>query len=121
MSLELVNQIKQVHWGQQSENPFVTKEFFSALERSNVIGRDSGWDPLYFTGAEDGALFSFIKTHSYGEYIFDWQWASAYQEHGIPYYPKLTSMIPFTSVSEQTFYEGGFPSTDGRLRGILSW
>lgn len=74
------------------------------MENSRSIGPGSGWEPLYFTDDnQEGILFTFMKGHSYGEYIFDWEWARAYEQHGIPYYPKLTSMIPFTPATTSHF------------------
>lgn len=86
------------------KSPFLQYDFFLALEKSHSIGPKSGWLPLYFVDETQSAIFySFIKGHSYGEYIFDWQWANAYQQHGETYYPKLTSMIPFTPITTSHF------------------
>jgi predicted N-acyltransferase len=80
--------------------PFCSWNFLSALEESGSIGERTGWYPLYITLTDDnglvGALYLFIKSNSYGEYIFDWAWADAWQKAGIPYFPKLTSAVPFT-------------------------
>ncbi|HET7481103.1 MAG TPA: GNAT family N-acetyltransferase [Rubrobacteraceae bacterium] len=80
--------------------PFFDLEFLRALERSGSIGGKSGWSPVYLVCEDEGrvlgALCLYIKTDSYGEYIFDWEWARAYGEHGLPYYPKLVSAVPFT-------------------------
>lgn len=80
--------------------PFFDFEFLRALERSGSIGRRSGWSPVYLVckdeGSYLGALCLYLKTDSYGEYIFDWEWAHAYRGHGLPYYPKLVSAVPFT-------------------------
>ena len=73
-------------------------KIIKALEDSRSIGNETGWIPKIFKNGES-TLQTFIKTHSYGEYIFDWGWAEAYQRYNIPYYPKLTSMIPFTPVT----------------------
>lgn len=73
-------------------------KIIKALEASRSIGDETGWIPKVFKKGES-TLQTFIKTHSYGEYIFDWGWAEAYQRYKIPYYPKLTSMIPFTPVT----------------------
>src|ERR687889_1796772 len=82
------------------EFPFFDFEFLQALERSRSIGRRSGWSPAYLVcknGADVlGALCLYLKTDSYGEYIFDWEWARAYRQHGLPYYPKLVAAVPFT-------------------------
>jgi len=83
---------------QLSSSPFLNFNFMNALHTSKTIGIDSGWQEACIAD-EDGILLSFVKSHSYGEYIFDWGWAEAYSKHGIPYYPKLTSMIPFTPVT----------------------
>jgi uncharacterized protein len=80
--------------------PFFDFEFLRALERSGSIGRRSGWSPAYLVCKEGGrvlgALCSYMKTDSYGEYIFDWEWARAYQQYGRSYYPKLVVAVPFT-------------------------
>jgi predicted N-acyltransferase len=85
------------------EFPFFDLEFLRALERSGSIGGASGWEPLYLVCRDEkdrglvlGALCLYLKTDSYGEYIFDWEWARAYREHGLPYYPKLVAAVPFT-------------------------
>lgn len=80
--------------------PFSDREFLLALERSGSVGEGSGWSPVHLLCREEervlGALCLYVKTDSYGEYIFDWDWAMAYHEHGLPYYPKLVSAAPFT-------------------------
>jgi len=82
------------------EFPFFDFEFLRALERSRSIGRRSGWSPAYLVCKEAGivlgALCMYVKSDSYGEYIFDWEWARAYQQYGLPYYPKLVAAVPFT-------------------------
>lgn len=81
--------------------PFFDLEFLEALEHSRSIGGPSGWSPAYLLCEDDGggvlgALPVYLKTDSYGEYIFDWEWARAYREHGLRYYPKLVAAVPFT-------------------------
>ncbi len=80
--------------------PFFDLEFLWALERSKSIGRASGWSPVYLVCTDGGrllgALCLYLKTDSYGEYVFDWAWARAYEQHGLPYYPKLVAAVPFT-------------------------
>jgi uncharacterized protein len=82
------------------EFPFFDFEFLRALEWSGSIGQRSGWSPAYLFCKEGGrvlgALCLYLKTDSYGEYIFDWEWARAYQQYGLPYYPKLVTAVPFT-------------------------
>ena len=82
--------------------PFVRHEFLSALIDTGCAAARSGWRPqfvlLYRSGALAGAMPLFAKSHSYGEYVFDWAWAEAHERHGIDYYPKLVGAIPFTPV-----------------------
>lgn len=85
-------------------NPFLSFDFFHALVQSQSIGKHAGWDPLIFSNRDQsGLLYTFQKNHSYGEYIFDWGWAQAYEKHGLAYYPKLVSMTPFTPVTTSPF------------------
>lgn len=81
--------------------PFFDFEFLVALESSGSVGERSGWTPVYLVCRDDearvlGAMCAYLKTDSYGEYIFDWDWAHAYHENRLSYYPKLTSAVPFT-------------------------
>jgi predicted N-acyltransferase len=86
------------------EEALLDYRFFKAMEDSGSTGSDAGWMPVFFTDKTGTAiLYSFVKSHSYGEYIFDWQWANAFQEHGIAYYPKLTSMIPLSPITTSHF------------------
>ncbi|RYZ65340.1 MAG: GNAT family N-acetyltransferase, partial [Proteobacteria bacterium] len=79
---------------------FADLRFFKALEMSGSIGRRTGWFPRILMTFEEGrltgALPLFVKSNSYGEYIFDWAWAQAAEGAGIDYYPKLVAAIPFT-------------------------
>jgi uncharacterized protein len=90
--------------GQTSHNPFVRHAFFSSLEDSGSTDADAGWHPQHIV-VEDSAdnilacAPLFLKSHSYGEYVFDWGWADAYQRAGGRYYPKLQCAVPFTPVT----------------------
>ncbi len=83
-------------------NPFLRHEFLHALHDTGCACTATGWTPHYLLLREDGALAGamplYLKTHSYGEYVFDWAWADAYQRHGLDYYPKLLNAVPFTPV-----------------------
>lgn len=80
--------------------PFLEYDFLHTLEATGCVGEDTGWRPQHLLLRENGQLVGavplYLKTDSYGEYIFDWEWANAYQRYGIPYYPKLTCAIPYT-------------------------
>lgn len=84
-----------------SENPFVCHAFLSALEESGSASPEEGWQPQHILlrdGAERliGAVPLYLKSHSYGEFVFDHGWAHAYERAGGRYYPKLQSSVPFT-------------------------
>ncbi|MCP8686940.1 GNAT family N-acetyltransferase [Marinobacterium sedimentorum] len=83
-----------------SDYPFLRYEFLAALEHSNSVSPQTGWQPLHIAVEQNGETIAvmplYLKTHSYGEYVFDWSWADAYQRHGLDYYPKLVTAIPFT-------------------------
>ncbi len=81
--------------------PFLRHEFFAAAENSGCVSPDTGWTPrhlgLYGANGElRAAMPLYEKSHSWGEFVFDWSWAQAYQRAGIDYYPKLISAVPFT-------------------------
>ncbi|WP_310463782.1 GNAT family N-acetyltransferase [Sphaerotilus sp.] len=83
--------------------PFLRHEFLAALHRSGSAVSGTGWQPVFMTlTAEDGTLQAaaplYLKRHSYGEYVFDWAWADAWQRAGQRYYPKLLGAVPFTPV-----------------------
>jgi len=81
-------------------NPFVRHEFLAALERHRCVGARSGWEPRYLivrdAAGPAAAAATFVKSHSYGEFVFDFAWAKAYERIGRRYYPKLTLAAPFT-------------------------
>jgi hypothetical protein len=87
---------------QASATPFMRHAYFAALHRSGSATDATGWLPQFLTVTRQGALMAacplYLKTHSYGEYVFDWAWADAYQRHGLRYYPKLLDAVPFTPV-----------------------
>jgi uncharacterized protein len=82
------------------DHPLMSHAFLHALHETGCASRDSGWSPRYVTLWDDTRLVAamplYSKDHSYGEYVFDWAWADAYERHGMRYYPKLLSAIPFT-------------------------
>lgn len=84
-------------------NPFVRHAFLWALEESGSATDETGWIPRHLViEAPDGRIEAcapmYIKTHSYGEYVFDWGWADAYERAGGRYYPKMQCAVPFTPV-----------------------
>ena len=95
--------IDPAEWNALAGNqPFVRHEFLSALIDSGSACRRTGWLPQILLVRRHGTLVAampaFSKSHSYGEYVFDWAWAEAHERHGLEYYPKLLCAIPFTPV-----------------------
>ena len=88
-------------------DPFTTYRFLRALEKSKCVGKGTGWYPQHLIvsrGKEVVAVVPmYLKTHSQGEYIFDHNWAQAYQNAGGFYYPKLQVCVPFTPVTGRRF------------------
>lgn len=87
---------------QAHPTPFLRHEYLSALHASGSAVPDTGWSPRFLTlqarGQLQAACATYLKAHSYGEYVFDWAWADAYRRHGLQYYPKMLGAIPFTPV-----------------------
>ena len=102
-----IDSIPQAEWNNlfdsDKQSPFIRHEYLNALEKTGCVSIETGWKPCHCTlHDESGTLLAamplYLKSHSYGEYVFDWSWANAYKEHGLNYYPKLLSAIPFTPV-----------------------
>lgn len=97
-----IDEIGQAAWDRlaPADFPFASYAYLQALETSGSVGKGTGWEPVYLGVVHDGRTvglsYLYRKTDSYGEYIFDWSWAQAYHRHGVPYFPKLTSAVPFT-------------------------
>ncbi len=87
---------------QSHPTPFMRHEYLAALETSDSATPRTGWAPRFMTLWDGDTLIAacplYLKNHSYGEYVFDWAWASAYEQHGVPYYPKAVIAVPFTPV-----------------------
>jgi predicted N-acyltransferase len=109
LNIEITDSIQQVD-SQSWDNlvgdmPLLSHAFLSALESSGSVGKGTGWQPYPMLVHDDGKLVGamplYIKSHSYGEYVFDWAWAEAYERNGLNYFPKLVSAIPFTPITCQ--------------------
>ncbi|MFC3854229.1 GNAT family N-acetyltransferase [Salinispirillum marinum] len=77
-------------------NPFSTATFLNILQASGSTVAETGWEALHASHRDGLIMPLYRKNHSYGEYVFDWSWANAYAQHGLDYYPKLVSAIPYT-------------------------
>ena len=104
--VDSIDDIGASAWNQLTgaENPFTRFEFLHALEKTGCTTAATGWKPQHVAvyAKENGTrslqalMPMYEKTNSYGEYVFDWAWANAYQGHGLAYYPKYVSSVPFT-------------------------
>lgn len=108
-TIEIIGGISNVSASQWNscagkENPFVSFEFLSALEDSGSVSAETGWLPQHILIKDNKGLVvaaapAYIKSHSYGEYVFDWGWADAFERAGGKYYPKLQVAVPFSPVT----------------------
>lgn len=100
-----IHEIGETDWDKcaGTANPFVSFAFLSAMEDSGSANADTGWQPFHLVVTDDddtvaGIVPLYVKSHSYGEYVFDWSWAEAYERAGGRYYPKLQAAVPFSPV-----------------------
>ncbi len=112
MNVSIVSRISEIDSAQWNalitdNNPFCKHEFLSALETHNCVGEKFGWIPRHVVIHENdqliGAAILYEKYNNYGEFVFDHVWHNAYEHHGLNYYPKLTSSIPYTPASGARF------------------
>ena len=110
---------------QSSPSPFMSHEYLAAMESSASASPATGWTPRFITlwrGDElQAGCALYLKDHSYGEYVFDWAWANAYQQHGLDYYPKALIAVPFTPVPGARLLARDAASRDALLKAVLSW
>ncbi|MCY7386711.1 MAG: GNAT family N-acetyltransferase [Burkholderiales bacterium] len=106
--LDSLDTIAAQEWDALTDNnPTLRHAFLQSMVDAGCTTAKTGWLPQFLTLWRDvdgrqslcGAVPLYVKSHSYGEYVFDWSWAEAYQRHGLAYYPKLLSAIPFTPCS----------------------
>jgi predicted N-acyltransferase len=87
---------------QDAPSPFMRHAYLAAMQDSGSATGGTGWNPAWLTLWRGKDLHAatplYAKTHSYGEYVFDWAWANAYEQHGLSYYPKALVAVPFTPV-----------------------
>ncbi|TPV95902.1 MAG: GNAT family N-acetyltransferase [Myxococcales bacterium FL481] len=109
--LDTISCVDSAAWDEldHRDSPFLEHGFLAALEDSHSVGTAAGWEPHVLVAEVPtepgrrtrlvGAVVAFVKTHSFGEYIFDWSWADASERLGVPYYPKLVVASPATPAS----------------------
>jgi len=102
IQINSMSQVDSTSWNQLAGDayPFLRHEFLLALEQSGSVCQQSGWIPAHLLVLDDDSLIAFmplyLKNHSWGEYVFDHQWAEAYHQQGLEYYPKWLTAIPLT-------------------------
>lgn len=103
--IERLSEVSAADWNAlltSDASPFLKHEFLNTLEETACVGRNTGWQiahlALYRSEQLIGAMPLYLKQHSYGEFVFDWSWAQAYEQQGMQYYPKALCAIPFTPV-----------------------
>jgi len=101
--IQHLDDIDPVQWNRlvADDYPFLRHEFLAALEHNDCVGKAFGWLPHHITVCNDqgeliGACPLYVKDNSYGEFVFDWAWAEAYERSGKAYYPKAVCAIPYT-------------------------
>jgi len=110
---------------QAQPSPFMRHEYLAALHASGSAAPDSGWTPAFATLWRGDVLAAacplYLKSHSYGEYVFDWAWADAYARHGLDYYPKALVAVPFTPVPGPRLLAGDADSRTLLVQGLVQW
>jgi predicted N-acyltransferase len=110
---------------QAAPSPFMRHEYLAALHTSGSATPASGWTPQFATLWRGTALVAacplYVKDHSYGEYVFDWAWANAYEQHGLRYYPKAVVAVPFTPVPGARLLALDADSRTLLVDGLIQW
>ena len=104
--IQSISVVDEINWNtllSPDAGPFLRHEFLNTLEQTACVSGNTGWQVahLLVENAQSeivGAMPLYLKQHSYGEFVFDWAWAQAYEQNNVPYYPKALSAIPFTPV-----------------------
>jgi uncharacterized protein len=110
---------------QADATPFMRHEYLAALHQSASANPQTGWTPRFITLWRDTELVAacplYVKAHSYGEYVFDWAWANAYQQHGLSYYPKAVVAVPFTPVPGARLLAHNPADRAALVQAVLAW
>jgi len=110
---------------QPNPSPFLRHAYLAALHESGSATAATGWTPHFITLSAGGELVAacavYEKSHSYGEYVFDWAWANAYAQHGLPYYPKAVAAVPFTPVPGARLMARTDAVRAALLQALLQW
>ena len=125
--IDQISHIPKAHWNALAKKagPFLAYDFLQTLEETGCCGEETGWVPCHVAvyKASQSELDAmpcvlipgYLKTHSYGEYVFDHAWANAYRQHGLDYYPKWIAAIPFTPVTSARLLVSDEVNVDSHL------
>jgi len=106
-------------------NPFMRHEYLAAMQASGSAVPNTGWTPHFialYNGTElVGVCALYLKSHSYGEYVFDWAWANAYQQHGLAYYPKALVASPFTPAPGPRLLAKDAATRVQLVKALMAW
>jgi len=123
-----VDEFKSKDWNQLVGNdyPFLRHEFLNAAETSGSVSAQTGWQPCHLgLRNDDGKLVAamplYEKSHSWGEFVFDWSWAQAYERAGLDYYPKLVACIPFTPATSSRLLSASIDDRQRLLEAALQY
>lgn len=130
--LEDLSSVEPSEWGALTGgNPTLRHAFLQSLIEAGCTNEATGWHPQFLTlwrsAATDsvpklvGAVPLYQKTHSYGEFVFDWAWAEAYERHGLAYYPKLIAASPFTPCPGARLLAKDDATRQALLSALLDW
>ena len=124
--LDRIEEVSAGDWNTlaSGSHPFLRHEYLHALEASGCAAPETGWQACHLLLLNNknkpvGAMPLYLKSHSRGEFVFDWAWAAAYQRAGYDYYPKLLNAVPFTPVTGPRFLCGGSAKQQAKTRSML--
>ena len=110
---------------QAHTSPFMRHEYLAALHDSGCASPATGWMPQFITLWRGDVLLAacalYVKNHSYGEYVFDWAWANAYEQHSLDYYPKAVVAVPFTPVPGARLLARDADSRRVLVQALVQW
>lgn len=124
-SISHIAEVDPASWNalNTSHNPFIKHEFLSAFEQGRCVDPQAGWLPAHLVAHEGeqllGALPLYFKSHSWGEFVFDFAWADAYERHGKAYYPKAIAAVPYTPATGPRLLVPDCPAAAGIKTALL--
>ena len=124
--IQSLSEISEVDWNAllaPDAGPFLKYAFLNTLEKTGCVGGKTGWQVAHLILKDSqkllGAMPLYLKQHSYGEFVFDWSWAQAYEQQGLQYFPKALCAIPFTPVQGARILCAPQENSDAIARKII--